>query len=150
MDDEQNLAGSFIVDGDEVKFQVTRKLDTGDTEDDFLIPVDRRFQMAWAVKTSSNNLSSRHSSRRSLSNVQLSSEIGNPIWGEKKTIPDAGETDPDAEGETDPDAEGEPDPDAGEEAGEETEIEEIVELRGQLNFVCSWFIIGLSTLVSMA
>ena len=142
MDDEQNLAGSFIVDGDEVKFQVTRKLDTGDTEDDFLIPVDRSFQMAWAVKTSTNNLSSRHSSRRSLSNVQLSSEIGNPIWGEKKTIPDAGETDPDAEGE--------PDPDAGEEAGEETEIEEIVELRGQLNFVCSWFIIGLSTLVSMA
>ena len=58
-----DLDGSFEVVGGEVIFQVTRKLDTGDTENDFLIPIDTDFEMAWAVKTDDSDLSRKHNKR---------------------------------------------------------------------------------------
>ena len=79
-DAQQDLTGSFNQQGGEIVFQVQRKLDTGDTENDFLIPVDLNFDMAWAVKTGTSNKDKRHSNRRGMS-ASLKSD-GNPTWGE--------------------------------------------------------------------
>ena len=79
-DDSQDLTGSFSGQGNEIVFQVQRKLDTGDTENDFLIPLDLDFDMAWAAKTGTSNKDKRHSQRRGMTGSLKSN--GNPTWGE--------------------------------------------------------------------
>ena len=95
---------NYNVDEGEVVFVVTRKLDTGDTEDDFLMPLDSKFDMAWAVNSSTNNIGRRHTDRDSLKKVQLSSKVGTPTWGVvedvKKDDVTEEETDQEPEAET--------------------------------------------------
>ena len=50
-----------------------RKLDTGDTKDDYLIQLDRGFDMAWAINTISSNTKRQHNKRAGMPNVSLAS-----------------------------------------------------------------------------
>jgi len=46
--------------GGYVRFTLVRELDTGDSSD-FLIPVDKEFDLGWAVNLDTNDLLSKHS-----------------------------------------------------------------------------------------
>merc|ERR1712226_651249 len=89
-DDEQNLFGSFELIDNEVIFHVQRKLDTGDADDDFLIPADAPFDMAWAVNYETPDKRKKHQVMTNLYGVQLA-QPGQPTWGEP--IPIQVETD---------------------------------------------------------
>ena len=43
-----------------MRFTLVRELDTGDSSD-FLIPVDKEFDLGWAVNIDSNDLLAKHS-----------------------------------------------------------------------------------------
>ena len=51
-----NFEGTFTDQGDEVVFQLTRSLNTGDSLQDFVIPLDSDFGMAWYINTAGNNV----------------------------------------------------------------------------------------------
>ena len=79
-DSRQNLSGTFSAVGNEVIFTVTRPLDTGDSQEDFLIPVDRNFNMAWGVYYNSSDKTKEHNRDGDIRSVQIASN-GNPTWG---------------------------------------------------------------------
>ena len=62
-------------------FEVQRKLDTGDTENDFLIPTDMNFDMAWAAKSGTSNKDKRHNQRRGMTGGGYLASNGNSTWG---------------------------------------------------------------------
>ena len=54
-EDQQNLETTYEMseDGKRVNFVTTRKLDTGDSELDYLVPLDKEIDMVWAFTISS-------------------------------------------------------------------------------------------------
>ena len=50
-DQQRDLTASFEVVNGEVKWTATRKLDTGDLENDYVIPLDDDFNIAWAINS---------------------------------------------------------------------------------------------------
>ena len=82
VDNEQNLTGEFVYNSEleEVYFKVLRKLDTGDTDDDYLIQLDRDFDMSWAINTGTSRRGRKHNKRKRMPNVYLAS-TGAYTWG---------------------------------------------------------------------
>uniref|UniRef100_A0A7S3I477 DOMON domain-containing protein n=1 Tax=Favella ehrenbergii TaxID=182087 RepID=A0A7S3I477_9SPIT len=61
---------------------VRRALDTGD-ENDYVIPLDTKFDMSWAVNTSTSSISSYHSKRGSFTAYLPSPTNSQPTWDDK-------------------------------------------------------------------
>ena len=82
VDDKMNLTGetTYSADKNEVYFKVKRKLDTGDADNDFLIQLDKEFDMSWALQANTNDTGRKHSKRSRLPDVMLSSN-GQYTWG---------------------------------------------------------------------
>ena len=57
-----------------------RKLDTGDTDDDYLIQLDRDFDMSWAINEGTSNTNRKHNKKSRMPNVFLAS-TGQYTWG---------------------------------------------------------------------
>ena len=86
-DSEQDLLAhpdrSIEFDGDgRITLFARRALDTGDSSDDFVIPLDQEFYIGYALNDDTNNLSyaTKHSVAGSVA-ITLNSD-GSPTWGE--------------------------------------------------------------------
>ena len=65
-----------------IAFTAVRKLDTGDAVEDFLIPVDEEFVVAWSYNSMTSDLSSMHDEHSMAGDrnlVTLKSD-GSPAW----------------------------------------------------------------------
>lgn len=66
-DSQQDLDTSFeTLSNGKLQVTVKRPLDTGDFKDDYVLPVDQPFDIAWAVNTKSSDISKYHSRRGSI------------------------------------------------------------------------------------
>ena len=91
-DAQQNLSATFAAhpsDSNKVVATVKRKLDTGDFKD-FVIQLDRTFDVSWAYNSKTSNIGSYHSKRGSFKMLLASSGEGDkqadiPPQGDEKT-----------------------------------------------------------------
>lgn len=56
LDIVQDVAWTGSLDAGQYQISATRKLDTGDSRQDWVIPLDRQFPMIWAESTASSQL----------------------------------------------------------------------------------------------
>lgn len=75
-----------------------RPLDTGDSEEDFLIPMNENINMVWSFR--SDDADWRIHIRRGYFNVSLDKGMGNPDYVDKINIDDVEVVDSDTESET--------------------------------------------------
>jgi len=74
-DSQQDLDASFkTLSNGKLQVTIKRPLDTGDFIDDYVLPVDQPFDIAWAVNTKSSDISKYHS-RRGTVRLMISSFI---------------------------------------------------------------------------
>lgn len=73
-DGQNNLDATFrFFEGDQIRFTITRALDTGDSEQDYLVPVDQEFDLGWAINYKNNEILNKHNEAGGLSLVLNSS-----------------------------------------------------------------------------
>ena len=66
------MTATFEVKDGEVIWEVTRKLDTGDLENDYVIPLDTNFPIAWAINSKTATFT-KHDTVGLISDVNLQS-----------------------------------------------------------------------------
>ena len=87
-DEIENLQGETKFNNDaetgetSVTFTARRKLDTGDAEEDFVIPLDEEFTLGYAYNPESSELSFFNKHEIAGSVVITLPSDGSPVWGE--------------------------------------------------------------------
>ena len=70
IDSDKNLQATFrFFEGGFIRFTIKRALDTGDSQNDFLLPLEKSFELGWAVNSDTNNLLKKHNSAGGLTAV---------------------------------------------------------------------------------